>query len=79
MPTPVMSQAADIQERERRALEFRNFRRDFLCTQVKLAELLKCSRRALVEIEAGRTTRPRASLLKRFRDLKRRSEKELAA
>jgi len=59
-----------------RAVEWKQFRRDFLYSQLYLANALKCSRRTICSIESGREVMaPSYELLRRFRDLKKRQEK----
>lgn len=54
-----------LQERARRAKEWTTFRRDFLFSQRRLAEIVGCSRRTVVSVESGAVT-PHADLLLRF-------------
>jgi DNA-binding XRE family transcriptional regulator len=70
----------DKQERQQRAAEWKQFRRDFLYSQDNLADALQCSRRTITGIEGGKEViRPRASLLRRFNALKAKCEKQLRA
>jgi len=65
----------DLRERENRAKEWVAFRRSYLFSQRKLAEILGCSRRTVVAVESGVTvTRPHCDLLRRFANLKRKHE-----
>ena len=57
-------------EREKVANEFLSFRKRFLCTQIRLAELLNISRRAVQMAESG-VVLPLMSTRRRFRELQR--------
>jgi DNA-binding XRE family transcriptional regulator len=58
-----------LQDRRARAKEWADFRKNFLFSQRRLAEIVGCSRRTVVNIEAGAVT-PHADLLHRFALLK---------
>jgi DNA-binding XRE family transcriptional regulator len=60
-------------EQEARAKEFQQFRKDFLFTQKKLAEVLGLSRRTIQAIESGQIT-PHAGTIRAFIALKTRHE-----
>jgi DNA-binding XRE family transcriptional regulator len=64
-----------LQERRARAKEWADFRKNFLFSQRRLAEIVGCSRRTVVNIEAGAVT-PHADLLRRFAYLKFKHETE---
>ena len=68
----------DLKAREARRDEWRQFRKNHLFTQVKLAEVLGLSRRAVQWIEAGKVT-PLPSTLRLFKALKAKHEHEEAA
>lgn len=68
---------ADLAARVKRQEEWREFRKRALFSQRELAELLEVSTRTVQNIEGGRFT-PIPSTLNRFRDLKRKHEKEAA-
>jgi DNA-binding XRE family transcriptional regulator len=65
-----------IAERSARAREWAGFRRDFLFSQRKLADVLDCARRTIVNVEGGKVVRPHADLLRRFAYLKGKHEME---
>ena len=52
-------------ERNKRAEEWKSFRKDNLITQRKLADLIEVSRRTIQQIEAG-TISPHKSTLNQF-------------
>jgi DNA-binding XRE family transcriptional regulator len=56
-----------------RAREWRAFRRDYLFSQVWLADALHCSRRTVIDVESGKGN-PRPGMLRKFMQLKRRHE-----
>ena len=53
------------EERRKRAEVWRKFRKDYLITQTRLADLLGISRRTVQQIEAGTVT-PHGETLRRF-------------
>jgi len=67
-------------QRAERALEWRQFRRDFLFSQSNLAEALICSRRTVVSVEGAKEViNPHPDLLRRFRDLRLKHEAQFAS
>jgi predicted transcriptional regulator len=72
MPRPKTTDA-DLQEREKRKKEWRQFRKEHLFTQVNLAEFLGISRRTVQLVEAGRVS-PFPGTLRRFLALKAKHE-----
>jgi DNA-binding XRE family transcriptional regulator len=72
-----MIDAEESTERLRRQKEWRKFRKDYMFTQRRLADLLGCSRRAVQDIEAARTT-ARANTQRSFAALKAKYEIEAA-
>jgi len=66
----------DITRREARAVEWRRFRRDYLFTQAALADVLKITRRSVVNVENCSVTNPHPDLLREFRNLKLKHERE---
>jgi DNA-binding XRE family transcriptional regulator len=80
MALPIDPTPQDRKEREARAKEFRQFRRNFRYSQTNLAAALKCSRRTIVSVESGdEVVRPRRGLLQRFDALKAKVEAQLRA
>ncbi len=77
MPRP-KPDGDDLRTRKRRKVEWREFRRDHLFTQKKLADVLGISRRTVQKIEAAQTT-PLADTLSRFKILQTRHEGSEAA
>ncbi len=59
----------DLKARAHRRDEWRDFRRDFLFTQARLADALGIDRRTVQKIEAAETT-PLPIILEKFADLK---------
>lgn len=59
------SASDELRERKQRAVAWKKFRRDYLFTQRKLAEMVGVSRRTVQLIEAGKLT-PRPSTLRLF-------------
>ncbi len=55
-----------LQERAQYALEWKQFRRNYLFTQAKLAEVLDCNRRTVTNVESCVTVRPHPDLLRGF-------------
>ena len=74
MPRPKPSEE-DLQEREVRKLEWQQFRKENLFTQVKLAEVLGISRRSVQLVEASRVS-PFPGTLRKFLALKAKYEQE---
>lgn len=68
MPKPHPTEQ-ELAAREQRALEWRAFRKNFLFTQVRLAEVLEISRRTVQKIENCRLT-PLANIQRRFFELR---------
>jgi len=66
----------EIKERDARAAGWKTFRREFLFSQLQLADVLGISRRTIVSIEGAKTTRPHASVLLKFKHLKFKHETE---
>lgn len=77
MPRPKPTEE-DLNERQLRRREWVRFRKDFLFTQVKLADILGISRRTVQFIEAGELT-PLVSTLRKFNALKAKHEQEKVA
>ncbi len=77
MPRPKPTDE-DLEERQTRRREWSRFRKDFLLTQVKLADVLGISRRTVQFIEAGELT-PLASTLRKFNTLKAKYQQEKVA
>jgi DNA-binding XRE family transcriptional regulator len=76
VPAAVNPSIEDQQRARARALEWRQFRRNYLYSQKYLAHSLRCSRRTISAVESGREViAPHPDLLRRFRDLKRRHER----
>jgi hypothetical protein len=71
----IMKAETREKEKARLAAEWRRFRRDFLFSQTELAAFLKCSLRTVVSVEGG-SGLPQARFQRRFRDLKRRCERQ---
>jgi DNA-binding XRE family transcriptional regulator len=71
MPTPT---GKELKEAAARAADWKEFRKIYLFSQSDLARTLGCSRRTVVAIEGAAVMSPRFSLLRRFRDLKRKME-----
>lgn len=65
----------DLEERKIRAVEWQNFRKRYLFTQQKLAEILDLSRRTVQMIEAGLIT-PHPGTLRSFETLRAKHEGE---
>jgi DNA-binding XRE family transcriptional regulator len=63
----------DLRERKLRQIEWREFRRNYLFTQTKLAGILGISRRTVQKIEAAQVT-PYAETLRRFKTLQAKHE-----
>jgi DNA-binding XRE family transcriptional regulator len=63
--------APEEKRRKKRAKEWKQFRRDNLLTQVRLADTLEIARRTVQKIEAGVVT-PLAETLRRFEALRER-------
>jgi DNA-binding XRE family transcriptional regulator len=77
MPVAINPRREDLKRAAARSREWKQFRRDFMYSQKFLAHTLKCSRRTICAIENGRESiTPHADLLRKFRDLKRRHEKQ---
>jgi DNA-binding XRE family transcriptional regulator len=70
MPRPKPTKA-DLERREHRQHEWTEFRKEYMFTQVRLAELLGVCRRTVQLIEAGKVT-PLPVTLRRFLALKAR-------
>ena len=70
MPRPKPTEE-DLKIREARSKEWCDFRRDFLFTQVKLADILGISRRCVQLIEKAKVT-PLPQTLRNFAALKAR-------
>lgn len=68
----------ELEARKVRRVEWQRFRRGYLFTQVKLADVLGVSRRTVQKVEAGTTT-PLAETLRRFNALRARHENDEAA
>jgi len=68
MPKPAVT-AADLRARRKRQDEWREFRKEALFTQTKLAERLEVSVRTVQNVEAGKFT-PVPSTLRHFEALK---------
>jgi hypothetical protein len=66
----------EVKASRRRALEWKSFRRDFLFSQASLADHLKCGIRTIAAIEHAETINPHPDLLRRFRILRVRQERE---
>jgi DNA-binding XRE family transcriptional regulator len=76
MPPAQKSTREERQRAAERALEWRQFRVNYLFSQGNLAHALGCCRRTICAIESGREVMaPSYELLRRFRDLKKRQEK----
>jgi DNA-binding XRE family transcriptional regulator len=78
MPVTTPS-SSDKKRAAARASKWKQFRRDYLYSQPNLAYALDCSRRTIVSIEGGETINPHPDLLRRFRDLRRKHERDEAA
>ena len=68
----------DLATRETRRAEWKQFRKEYLFTQVRLAEVLGISRRTVQLIERGSVT-PLARTLHRFKTLLAKYKNEEAA
>jgi hypothetical protein len=68
MPKPKPDKV-ELQERGRRAVEWKRFMRDNLFTEVKFAETLGISRRTVQQVKAGQVT-PRYGTLRKWNALK---------
>lgn len=77
MPRPKPTED-DLNERQTRRQEWARFRKEFLFTQVKLADILEISRRTVQFIEAGELT-PLPSTLRKFNALKAKYQQEKVA
>ena len=77
MPRPKPTEE-DLVIREKRAKEWIEFRREYIFTQKKLADVLGISRRSVQFIEGAEVT-PLASTLTKFNALKARYENGRAA
>lgn len=75
MPTATNPSRDDLKCAGDRAVEWKEFRRNFLYTPNWLAKELECCRRTIVGIEAGKTIHPHPDLLRRFRVLKQKQER----
>jgi DNA-binding XRE family transcriptional regulator len=64
----------ELKERADRAKEIKQFMKDNLFTEVKLAEVLEISRRSLQMIKAGNVT-PRMDILRKWNTLKNKYDK----
>jgi DNA-binding XRE family transcriptional regulator len=67
--------ARELNEREKRASEWRAFRKNFLYSQRLLAQLLGVCRRTVQMIETGRVS-PQVGTLRAFRDLRAKHERD---
>ena len=61
--------AEDRKRAHQRAIEWREFRKNYLFSQRVLGECLHCGRRTITAIENEETLWPSLDLLHRFRDL----------
>lgn len=77
MPKPKPTEE-DLKDRQTRRQEWTRFRKEFLFTQTKLADVLGISRRTVQFIEAGELT-PLTSTLRRFNALKAKYHEEKVA
>jgi DNA-binding XRE family transcriptional regulator len=77
MPKPKVTEE-EVGEREVRRVEWLQFRKTHLFTQVKLAEVLGLSRRTVQLVEKGKVT-PIQSTLRKFKALKAKYNQEEAA
>ncbi len=66
--------AKDLEAREVLAREMKDFRRDNLFTQKRLAEVLELSRRTIQMVEIGAIT-PHPATIQAFRDLAAKHKK----
>src|SRR4051812_32890423 len=75
MAVTVNPSATELKRAKARAAEWRQFRRNFLYSQLALAEALQISRRSVVAVETGREViTPHPDTLRAFRELKRKLE-----
>jgi DNA-binding XRE family transcriptional regulator len=80
MPVAVNPSNEDQKRARSRAVEWKQFRRDFLYSQKYLAHTLRCSRRTISAVESGREVHnPHPELLRRFQTLKLKHEKQARA
>jgi DNA-binding XRE family transcriptional regulator len=77
MPKPKPTDE-DLEQREVRKREWLAFRKEFLFTQVKLADVLGISRRSVQLVESAKVT-PLAQTLRAFNALKSRYDAGRAA
>lgn len=63
----------DLEKREERARVWRQFRKDYLFTQKRLADIVGISRRTVQQIEAGTIT-PQSNTLRLFLVIKKKHE-----
>jgi DNA-binding XRE family transcriptional regulator len=69
--------ADDRREIIERAKEWKQFRRDYLFSQGHLADALICCKRTVAAVESGREIiRPKVELLRRFRSLKQKMQRQ---
>jgi DNA-binding XRE family transcriptional regulator len=72
MPRPKPT-SRDISDRKVRATEWKEFRRDYLFTQKRLADIVGVSRRTIQKIEAAIVT-PHPDTLRLFRAIQKKYE-----
>ena len=77
MATAVNPSSEGLKRAAARAREWRLFRQTYLYSQGNLAQALRCGRRTICAIESAREVyNPHPSLLRKFKDLKLKQEKE---
>lgn len=69
--------AFNLKDRKKRAEEWRQFRRNHLFTQTRLADIVGISRRTIQQIEAGKIT-PHPDTLRVFATFRKKHEANAA-